>query len=109
MACKAFPQELVGGRVVWSTSHLRKPRSTPAGEGATPGPSEPGEQRGWGAVGGQPPSARNVKQGPCVSKQVDSESHSRAVGLCWQWGGVGPSWWSVLDLPLGLWSLPLLT
>lgn len=54
MACKAFPQELVGGRVVWSTSHLRKPRSTPGGEGATLGPSEPGEQRGWGPVGSQP-------------------------------------------------------
>lgn len=49
MACKAFPQELVGGRVVWSTSHLRKPRSTPAGEGATPGeqssaPQSPGSK-----------------------------------------------------------------
>lgn len=44
MACKAFPQELVGGRVVWSTSHLRKPRSTPGGEGATQDPQNPGSK-----------------------------------------------------------------
>lgn len=103
MASKAFPQQLVRGRVVQSTSHLRKPRPTPGAEGATPGPSERGQQRGWGTVGGQLPSTWSVKQGPCVSKQVDSESHSRAAGLS---AGSGGSW-AILVVSPGLAPEPL--